>query len=785
MRASRFSRLTSNEVEPLEFDTWADFVAHVGEHKFDYHSKHDVPLISPAEYNAGTIRRKENVARVHFGAIDLDGLDDAQLDQVLSRVEGMEALFYTTWSHPQRPHSARLFFPFSRPVESFEWSTFWPRMRAFFMNVCDAKCSDQSRVFFYPSAPRGTESEAIYLAMHGRVFDVNALLRSATTEAPAPEQVDRQPIDAALIRAWRRSLHRLQTTMHNEWLKNKLEALVGGVALADEGERDNTIFRLVSAIVSKFPTATEDSVVALFVSSCREMGFDIEVVREKAKRLISESDQEVVAKQNAALQEMQSLISRAFNTDRKHPYSPQEVDAFAHGQRCEGVDFMSRWVVQRDTSYWIFVDGAYRGPYSNYEVSNAAKVLLSPAAGLGINVYKTGRDGTRRLKTGAELVEDYGCVASHIATDLTAQRSTFDAKTGTLIEAPTPRRLIDIEEHANVAEWLRLLGGEQHDTLLDWISVVTKLDEPCSALYLEGAKGAGKTLLAVGLSTIWTTQGPTTLEDAFAQFNSSMLKCPLVFADEAMPTDFQGRGRTGTLRQFVQARERTLKRKYVPDSSLRGCVRLILAANNKDMISTNEQLTVNDIEAIVDRVLHLRVDEKPAEYLKENRVTPEEIASHALWLCDTRRIVGVHRFLVPGTRTELHRTLTTSSGLRSAVCHWLAAYLHEPQKMESNRSLLVMRRDGSLYVTARGLARYWELYETNQDPPQIGLISRALSGLSSAQKRLLKAGDGRKTWYWAIDIDLLASWAEDNGFATSDEIRNLVNTASVMTTEAN
>ena len=49
-------------------------------------------------------------------------------------------------------------------------------------------------------------------------------------------------------------------------------------------------------------------------------------------------------------------------------------------------------------------------------------------------------------------------------------------------------------------------------------------------------------------------------------------------------------------------------------------------------------------------------------------------------------------------------------------------------------------------------------------------MRQALSGLSKA-KRQMKAGDGRRTNYWVIDEENLITWAEANGYATRESIR--------------
>src|SRR3970282_1038333 len=104
------------------------------------------------------------------------------------------------------------------------------------------------------------------------------------------------------------------------------------------------------------------------------------------------------------------------------------------------------------------------------------------------------------------------------------------------------------------------------------------------------------------------------------------------------------------------------------------------------------------------------------------------IAKHALWLAENRVVQSGRRFLVEGSDSSLHRTLTTSSGLRSAVCNWLVSYLLSPKNVDSTKKLLVRRHEGMLLVTSRGVSTGWNTYPTNEPSPPRGGGGRGLGG---------------------------------------------------------
>lgn len=781
MKVTTFESTYSVEPELIDID-WVDFLESLEPHDTSFSSREEAPLFSPAEWPPNRLRSKNNVVRIHFGVLDLDDIqEDAflALQNRLSFELGLVHAFYSTWKHGISPGlvRARLLVPFSRPVEAREWTDFWPKMVTYLTPDAppDQQAKDASRIYWIPSCPPERLPTAFFLSCpDGKPLDVDQLVASNIISS-SPSRT-RSVLTSAAFQAWVKTWR--PRTAHAVWLHHRFKALIAGEPLADEGERDETVFKMASALVDQFPDATSESLAALFEPSLSSMAKDndhdaitLDLVEQKISRLQSNVDAEEAAQDKISREIEEQRIRLAFGTSRSTPYTSDELAGFRVGK----MDFQRQWVIQQNMSYYVFCNGEYQGPFTPYEIQEAAAIYLAPAVSADVSVYTMTKQGDVRIKTPQELVHEYGQIAKTVVLDMTAQSSRFDSLTRTMVEAPCPRRqVLEPTYFPEVDEWLRKMAGPAADKLLDWVASVTSIAEPCSALYLEGPKDAGKSLLANGLSRIWTVGGPTELVDAMGSFNSMVIQCPLIFGDEFVPTDIRGRGRSGELRAFIQARSRTLRRKFLTDATLQGCIRLILAANNLDLLTTNENLTNNDIEAIVDRVLHVHVQPEAIGFLKQNRLLLDDIASHALWLADNRQVDRSHRFIVTGGRTELHRNLTTSSGLRSAVCNWLVSYLLEPQKVDINRTLLVRRYCGTLCVTSRGLAKHWGIYETNLEPPPTGAISKALAGLSFPKKAQLAAGDGRRTSYWIVDPENLFAWAEDNGFADREVLSGIL-----------
>lgn len=765
----------------LQETDWETFSSTLGPHTTSLADKASAPGFSPAEWPSGRSRGKRGLLRVHFGVLDLDKLPDARFDDLLPHLSGLAHIFYTTWSHPELQQrglwAGRLIVPFSRPVLASEWELFWPRFNHRFGDMGDPACKDPSRLYFVPSAPADSNGASVYEVGEGAPLDVDALMGThvpISVGLAAPEAVKPEYVKELAKRLQRKA------STHLKNMGVRLTTMLSGQPFAEEGERDDVIFKLSCLLVEEWPRARSTDLANLFAPSLAMMRDaspscpTLAVVEDKIRRHQESVLEELQQDELDEHASRQRLLRAAIG--REHPYTEEEINAFAQSADVSRFDFQKHWIIQRDKSYYIFKAGTYCEPVSRWEFIEAAECDLAPAISAGVELMRINNLGQIAPKGPTELMRDYGLVARHVTTHLGRKCSTFDSKTGTLIEAPCPEREITPRHVPEVDAWLHALAGAKVDKVLDWLAVVTALDEPCAALYFEGPPGCGKTLFADAVARIWSKEGPATLDQAMGAFNSGLTSCPLVLADETL-----GGPRTADLRQFIQARVRPLRRKFRPDSMLHGCVRMVITANNRELMATQENLSANDIRAIVDRLLFVECSADGAQYLAslphETRaafVRGDLVAAHALHLRGTREVERGERFLVVGEDSDLHRSLTTSAGLRSAVCHWLVSYLLESMKVDNSGTLLVRVYDGQLLATTRGMIKSWTVYETNEDPPPAGQLSKALSGLSNGLKRQLPATDGRRTNYWVLDTSNLLTWAQDNSYADVDELCDLL-----------
>ncbi|MEI6805483.1 MAG: primase-helicase family protein [Myxococcaceae bacterium] len=338
-------------------------------------------------------------------------------------------------------------------------------------------------------------------------------------------------------------------------------------------------------------------------------------------------------------------IRNAFGGTREDPYTPEELQRFQDENGVSREDFTNRWIIQNGVSFYVFKNGRYKKPIGYGELVNTAYKDLAPAYTSGLDVFRITPKGAVVKKSAEELVEQYGTVVESSKATFTLQKSHYDWKTETFEEAVCPLRNLKPEFSQTVDNYFRALGGALYEKLNDWVSVVTQLDKPCSALFLHGVPSAGKTLMASGLTRLWSEGEATDINQVLGSaFNKALMNCPLILADEQLPSFIKKEGSTAELRALIQGTQRRVTRQFKSAIMLKGAVRLIITANNRNLFNKRDALSNEDIEAVQDRILYLYAGQESKDYLsamtlaeRKEMVFGDEIAKHALWLRDNHQ----------------------------------------------------------------------------------------------------------------------------------------------------
>lgn len=726
-------------------------------------SRDAVPFVSPLVLKDPSRGRSDaNVAG--FGRWMILDIDKAAEEQVLAAWQALEErkwsrLLYSSYNHgrakPKDPPNAgtsrvRLLVGLDREVAPHEWLPLWDRINAICGNIADRNCRKLSQPYYLPSCPPGTDP-LWQLAVEDDA-PVAALL--AEEAAPAQRATLMRRVSVFELEDLAARLRCSSTSHARRMVGQALRRALSGEPLAVHGERDDTLFQVCATIADRIPDADPDSIGQALAPGLAAMSdaaqtFTAEDAADKVRRCHAAKEareaQEKAEKAEKRRTERERRIAEATAGRRDREASTEEVATFAQAQ---GVTDARHAKLFRMRNRWAFLyrlDGKI-DPDAVAECDLVAFAKERLAVFPWFDAKTEMRDGDMRDKTVAELREEYGGTFTTVVYDVAAETSDFNDRTGELVLAATPLRVKPM--YSEIVD--RLLDAlDETGKLRDWLAGAADQRYPTSCLALTGDRNTGKTMISRGLSRLRTAGAPAKFDALASNFNSSVRDSGgWIEADETMGEAYHRYGST-FLRSHLSVREREINEKYKPLISLRGCLRIVVLANNEDILRTRETLTSRDSAALAERVLHVPLGQRAIEYVAKIRkelgpegvdalVHKDLIAGHALWLMENHTYTRGARFLVEGNDTSLHARTRAKQGHRGAVVSWLLHYLDNPKKVDALKRYMVRVRDGALLAMASGIALDWKHYD--ETPPlSASQINEALEGISDGLVRLPRA----------------------------------------------
>jgi len=435
--------------------------------------------------------------------------------------------------------------------------------------------------------------------------------------------------------------------------------------------------------------------------------------------------------------------------------------------------------------------GQYIGPISHdHQLPGALRDFAPTLA----------RDWAHPGASKTDSVFHLASVADRIVYSYNPEEAGYDAahRTFTLTSANVCDDIYP-EFNAGVDEWLRAFDDQGH--LLDWLAAFPVLDKPVCALYLNTPPGLGKDMLAAGLARIYSPRSEfTPYASLLSRFNAALIRCPLVWANEAVPTDaFQASG-SSLFRRVVGGSTMPVEEKHEVRASLHGCPRVLVTANNAAAFSfKGEEIQRDDLRAIQERIGYIDIDHdgplvvldrlaKVAGYRSSSEYTYGEgwvdgglIARHVLWLADNRPIVRGKRFLVEGWDSDLFDTLLSSVGSTELVAIAIITAMAAPNMVHTSMCPSVRWFGGDVFVHLQTFVKDWSTITGFDDlrHPGFGAFKGAVERLSvhddsgkPKQKRLSPAGSEitANSRYWRLDARRVGKIAERLGICSISDI---------------
>lgn len=739
---------------------------------------------------AGRTHANDLVEHIDAMGLDLDGIDDTVLSSVLESLKPYEYLLYTSFNHTPETTKCRIILPLKEKLSPEKFGSMWWHLNRMIGGHNDPQTSNVARMFYVHSHPPERSQHATVITNSGKWLDESEF---GEVTAPVTAQPANNPTRFLLTKEliadegrrrvrWASQRDRLIGTM--------MRSLGKGESFADKGGRENARFLLCETLAEIWPDLDIDRTTELFRASITVMHEasplkgGVEGTLREVKYKLGRSKRKVETVVNDRETRRQNQQARTMHSARGDGndtlYSSEDLIQIATMQKCSVDELSNRWIAYKDGAAYFLNLAGYQGPFGKEDARSLAPIYLSPIQGASAYNPPVGR-GQRSIKSYVDLCSQYGTIITEVEASLVHDFSFYDAETGKLTEVTAKRNpKLTPTHHASVEKWLTLMGGHQAAKLMDWVAAVPKLGRQCCALYLWGSKGVGKTLLCNGLASLWGLRDITPLDVAIDSFNERLARMPLVVADEYLP---DVRDISGKLRELIGSKNHTLRRKYRPEASLYGSIRLIMLANTPHLLDLKGDHTKEDLDAIAERFLFINCDKAASSYLEglhqieKDAMLEFKIAEHCLWLSENWEIEEGRRFIVEGSLGEANLNISINNERTALICEWFIEYLSNPEQFQNTPRLkgLVALEEEAIWANAYAIQKAWTLYMdgTPLTARAIGISLKTLTARGEESYKRKKV-NGQQRGFYKIDTELLANWSEAHGRMSMQDIADIV-----------
>jgi hypothetical protein len=760
-------------------------------HDQDWKENGPAPLYSLARFVAkdGKIARQNKYVDLLSGIV-LDFDKNFDIDAIVKRLEGVAFLAHTTYSHwladakhPVPGPRWRVVIPLSVPIrgENYKAARAWlmkflneGKQAKGKVNEVDTTAAAFSTPYFMPAAPARLADKYEALVGDGPFIELPSM---ADFIGGTPQA---RILSSKADWAWLKAKMR---THKNEELRKPFQAVLKGRSFSEHGNRDNLLTRMCGALAGWAPGVDAEELAKIFIPSLEVMTAEhpddpppsFELTIDKIQRAQDGLQQDA--------REHNTYVAEKLTTEVALPDVEEEGAQLDERAQAVGLpdadELRKRLILRGDKSLWVWDTGLdfWRGPMSDAAAQMFARQELGKVPGVSVWMRKSGDEGLR-LKVLPELSHDHGVVLRTVSMDLRVTMPSYDVVNDKLVLVGAPRRPLEAQFDDFVDAWLRALGGNREERILDWVASLTWLKRPNSILFLRGTPDVGKGLLMRGLSRVWEVDAPTNMQRLLeAHGDFELTRCPLVVIDEGGK-----RGRfvdmTSILREYVTQPSRTFNRKHHDPIEITGYLRFIISANNFNIFANDQHsLTPEDRDAIAQRFLEITPSFEAGKLLlsidddeRASLVEEDRIARHALWLSENREVKSHGRFIVPGDASNRFaiRIVTEDHKWGSWVIEWLARYLSNPKLIEQSQNGLLSRAGGRVIVSPEAVVNTFESFLKNKQRPQSLEISNVLKSLSTGKDVKLPNGRG---YGYEILIEEVIAWSREKHIGDPERIR--------------
>lgn len=344
--------------------------------------------------------------------------------------------------------------------------------------------------------------------------------------------------------------------------------------------------------------------------------------------------------------------------------------------------------------------------------------------------------------------------------------------------------------NSDVDEWLRLMFGDFYEKVENWLAWAVDFSMPISALSIYGPPSIGKGLLVRGLAEVLEDPRLADESDLVGSWQYGLISSPFVVVNEGWPLKMQEEP-SAVFRRLTAGDPQDAQAKFQAPMEIHNPARLILTANNEDLVKQlvrRKEMTAEDREAVLIKLLHVECDDKAAIWLKRKggiaftgrpgkawvggaagQRSSYIVAQHLLWLSANRKQKFFNqRLCVEGNGIEtLQTTIISNAGCTPDVMEAIFSIM----AVKHNNSGVVVGGDNRIYAVPNGITKWMR---ENARPGQrdvnnsvVGSVLRTLAikhpptgpgfevpGLPSL---------GKRRWY-TLDAQLLLDYGQEQGY---------------------
>lgn len=680
-------------------------------------------------------------------------------------------------------HGARLIYSLSTPVPVTVSEQYIATLFGMFKEAeidVDPSCKDWTRLFRCPRVMRdgrdSTKDPFFEIHEQDKDLDLSTVKKSPVKVIPTLKHFDAsrsgQPqhdeIDNYLKK---KSGHNLVQSDFYKDAKRELKKLKcfdalfkEDVPLAETGDRNDSIMSalgsVIPIVIRQIRYATPEHVYALFHGPVSAFDHDQDWFAHLWNAIMSIWPVEV-AKFNTVQEEKAEKETAALGTKeaiiegmRKWCDAPQLL-----AEDGSEIDFVDRHLIASiaPNNYFLMGEDGHYQPFpvpANQVIIRIRTTFLDKI----IPTRKPGQYGEMQDMTVTEIVNRHATAIreAEYVPQLPSEGFIEDMDgRHPVLKLPMYRRNPNLEPtyNAEVDEWLAHFFGIHYERGIDWIANALAFEEgPICAMSIAAPPGIGKTMLIEGLSECLENPGFATAREVTSQYNSILAETAFLNVNEEWPK-VHGISAQEKFKNIVSGDRLPMSEKYVKGVYISNPIRLILTANNHDIIRTllDKDMSADDREAVGQRLMHFDLDGSAAAWLAErggNAFTGRRgarwiarpgdpsnfiVAKHFLWLW-SQRIKLEHgfigRFLVDGNCAKNASFMTQQIVQKNTTSKLILALLGMIEDNGQRKKYRLCSKTNKVYVT---IHEVMEGLRVNETPMDYGQVVQVLRNVTATQ----------------------------------------------------